>query len=116
MVLGVIIALFVGVISLGWALTSMPTYEDHEIIVLNAGNSTLEYQLFANDDLIGQGTVAPHTSAVDILRIKGNPDLTMTLVVGGQSYVQIFGGGGIGSPPAMPDTVYFIVSDLQVDR
>ena len=93
----------------GVFLAVHPSLSSHQIIIQNGGNSNVEYKLFTDLQEVGNGTLLPHTSAVITLTQRGNPDTTLTVLSEGRSYQQIYGGGGFGGPPAMPDKVYFVI-------
>jgi hypothetical protein len=106
---------FVGVLFVGVLLLSIqPSYSTHTIIIHNAsGWATTEYQFFVNNESKGQGVIAPGADVHEILKIRGNPDIVLTVIANGQNYERVFGGGGFGGPPAMPDTVYFVVNGVE---
>jgi len=80
----------------------------HRIIIFNSGESDIEYELYLDITLVSSGTIASNSEASINLTTDGH-DTTLTLIADGQSYERIYGGGGWGKNPLMPEKVYFVV-------
>jgi len=106
-VIGAIVVVIVGSL-LVFTIMDGPDGYPHDIVIKNIGDVPLDFELYFNDEMISNGTIAAHSEYVYTLICKQG-DNVLTLFVDGERYEKVYGGGGFGGPGAMPETIYFIV-------